>query len=72
MLSYRRFLGQIHSELATCISDAENMEWHHSEASSAPGAHYRRLLTAMALVEERIRWYNDNSGTKKVLYPAIE
>ena len=55
--NYRSFLLDLQSELREAIGDAENLEWHHSEALSLEWKHYGRLVGWEAEITERMVWY---------------
>ena len=63
--NYRRFLVNLEQELAECLREAENSNWHHSAQEGVHWFHYTRLCTWLDEVHDRMEWY-DAVKAKKV------
>ena len=62
MDSYKVFLRKLHDELVQCISEAENLEFHHCEVMTTQYLHYSRLVTMISHLEQRMVHYGRTKG----------
>ena len=63
VINYRRFLIGLIDQLGEAIREAENWSWHHKPDGTVEAAHYNRLLTWLAEVDERLARYDSVSKT---------
>ena len=58
MKSYRRFLEDLTDKLVDAIANAENDGWHHLPAKDERMQHYLRMITWLAILDERKSHYD--------------
>ena len=68
MRNYAQWLVDMEAELATAITEAEDLGWHH-EKGETPGARaYARLLTWLSEIVTRRKWLDDTTRSNTRLW----